>query len=401
VYREPMPGHRFAEVERLVRAQLVSQCLHPGAALAVYHRGRLVLDLVGGFADPQRGARVRADTLFQLRSAGKPLASVALLQLCERGRLALDAPVCTYWPAFGQRGKERVRVMHLLTHRGGFADTLGDLPPRAWHDADRVAQALEDLPLVSEPGTAVSYSHLTQQWVCAELIRRVDRRAFPVYLREEITGPLGMLETYVGLPAELERRVATCQLTEETDATDAAAVRLLNRPEVHRLPAPVFGVATARDLARFYAALAADGALDGDRILQPETVRQLLAVAVAGEWDQQLGGPVWRGLGVNLGGHYQPAARVEGVASTERTFYHEGVGTILGCGDPDLAMGLAYMCNGMRVGRRAYRDPAQTVVDLRPDDTGITRFRAICDAVRAACTEVDGRSDGASRSADR
>jgi CubicO group peptidase (beta-lactamase class C family) len=250
----------LADVERLFRAQIAPQRLHPGAALAVYHRGRLVLDLAGGFADPQRGDLVRTDTLFQLRSTGKPLASVALMQLFERGRIQLDAPVAAYWPAFGNHGKDRVTVRHILTHKGGFADALEGLHPRDWNEEQKVVRELEALPLVFEPGSAVSYYGLTQQWVCAELVRCVDGRPFPVYLRDEITGPLTMANTYVGLPPELERRVARCHLTEEADEESYGRVRLLNRPEAHRLPAPAFGVAAARDIARFYAALAAGGA---------------------------------------------------------------------------------------------------------------------------------------------
>src|SRR5262245_53409225 len=94
----------LAEVERLFYSQLNPLRLIPGAALAVYHHGRLVLDLVGGFADTQRGHRVRSDTLFSLFSGTKPLASIALLQLIERGRAGLDDPVTAHWAAFGCRG---------------------------------------------------------------------------------------------------------------------------------------------------------------------------------------------------------------------------------------------------------------------------------------------------------
>ena len=90
----------LAEVERLFREQLSPLRLFPGAALAVYHHGRLVLDLCGGYADTQRGEPVGADTLFPLFSGTKPFAAVALWQQIERGRIGLDEPVAAYWPAF-------------------------------------------------------------------------------------------------------------------------------------------------------------------------------------------------------------------------------------------------------------------------------------------------------------
>src|SRR5215213_6876875 len=122
----------LAEVERQFRAQLSPLRLFPGAALAIYHHGRLVLDLVGGLADSQRGAPVCPETLFPLFSGTKPFAAVALWQQIERGRLNLDDPVAAYWPAFGPNGKERVLVRHLLSHRGGFPTTPADLPRVQW-----------------------------------------------------------------------------------------------------------------------------------------------------------------------------------------------------------------------------------------------------------------------------
>src|SRR5215217_9328051 len=106
----------LSEVERQFRAQLSPLRLFPGATLAVYHREQLVLVLVGGYADTQRGEYVDADSLFPIFSGTKPFAAVALWQQIERGRLELDEPVATYWPAFAQNGKERVRVRHILSH---------------------------------------------------------------------------------------------------------------------------------------------------------------------------------------------------------------------------------------------------------------------------------------------
>jgi CubicO group peptidase (beta-lactamase class C family) len=382
-------------VGELFQAQVAVERLHPGAALAVYHRGRLVIDLVAGLADTQRGVPVSPNTLFALRSAGKPFASVAVLQLVEQGRLDLEAPVAAYWPRFARHGKGAVTVRDVLTHRGGFADGLGHLEPNRWLDQAAVAGALEELPVRFPPGTAISYYALAQQWVCAELVRRVDGRPFPTYLREEITGPLQMNDTYVGLPVELEARVAPTHLTEATSPEEFDAVRF-NRRGVHRLPAPVFGVSTAPNMARFYATLAAGGEVDGVRILGTEIVGQALAVAVDGEWDHSLEGPVRRCLGFNLSGLHQPAARTPGTDSTERTFYHEGAGTVLAWGDLDLQLSMAFMTNGFRPARYLLETDAlgRSTVTVAPDDTGAHRDRILSDAVRAAAKSSVKRSCG-------
>jgi CubicO group peptidase (beta-lactamase class C family) len=80
-----IPAGALDEAERLFNEQLSPLRLFPGAALAVYCRGQLVLDIAEGYADTQRGERVCSDSLFPLFSGTKPFAAVALWQQIERG----------------------------------------------------------------------------------------------------------------------------------------------------------------------------------------------------------------------------------------------------------------------------------------------------------------------------
>ena len=88
----------------------------------------------GALPIPSAARPVCSETLFPLFSGTKPFASVALWQQIERGRLDLGDPVAAYWPAFGQNGKERVLVRHVLSHRAGFPTTPPDLPRGQWGD---------------------------------------------------------------------------------------------------------------------------------------------------------------------------------------------------------------------------------------------------------------------------
>jgi CubicO group peptidase (beta-lactamase class C family) len=355
----------LAEVEHLFRAQLSPQRLHPGAALAVYHRGRLVLDLFAGFADSQWGDAVRADTLFSLFSGTKPFASVALLQQIERGQAALDHPVAAHWPAFGQQGKDRVLIRHILSHRGGFPTTPHELTPERWGDWQFATDAIAVMPLDYAPGATSAYHQLTQQWVCAEVVRRLDGRDFPDYVRAEITGPLGMADTYLGLPSECANRLAKLHATDGTDAWSLDNMQMVQRAALqHRVVPAACGVSTARDMARFYAALAAGGALDGTRILQPETVARMLRVEVDGEMDLTFEVPVRRGLGFELGGLADPRRHWPGATSTARTFWHGGFGSSVCWGDRNLDLAMAFLTNGVRrdeAGAIARRDLSDTV----------------------------------------
>jgi CubicO group peptidase (beta-lactamase class C family) len=357
----------LAAVERIFDTQLNSLRLYPGAALAVYGHGRLVLDLIGRFADTQRAEPVRPDTLFLLFSSSKPLASVALWQQIERGRAELDDPVAAYWPAFAQHGKERVTLRHILSHRGGFPVTPPELTPERWRNGAAATGAIAAMQLSYEPGTVSAYHQLTQQWVCAELVRRLDGRAYPDYLQAEITGPLAMADTYVGLPAAHSHHAAMLHVTDDADAWACEVVRLFNRAEIRRSVVPAAtGFATARDMARFYAAIAAGGALDGVRILEEKTVDQMLAVEIDGETDRTFDVPVRRGLGFELGGLPDPRRHWPGSMSTVGTFWHGGFGSSVCWGDRETGLAMAFLSNG-----------------VRRDEAGAVARRDLSDAVRA------------------
>jgi CubicO group peptidase (beta-lactamase class C family) len=356
----------LSDVERMFRAQLSPLRLFPGATLAVYHRERLVLDLIGGYADTQRGKLVDAETLFPLFSGTKPFAAVALWQQIERGHLELDEPVATYWPAFGQNGKDRVLVRHILSHRGGFPTTPEELTPDRWGEGEAVLATVAAMPLEHVTGTVSAYHFLTQHWVCAELLRRLDGRSYPDYLREEITGPLRLTDTFVGLPTPLEHRVTKLHATDGIDDWALDGLRQMSRIALHRMVVPgASGVSTARDMARFYAALAAGGVLDGARILQSDTVACMLQVEVDGEIDATFAVPVRRSLAFELGGLADPRRHWPGATSTVCTFWHGGFGSSICWGDTDLGLSMAFLSNG-----------------LRRDEAGAIARRDLSDAVR-------------------
>jgi CubicO group peptidase (beta-lactamase class C family) len=380
-----MDSEAMEAVTSLFWSQIKEERLHPGAALAVYRDGKLVLDLFGGFADNQTGRAVAEDTMFVLFSSTKPLASMSVLQLYERGKLDLDDPVEKHWPGFGKKGKEGVTVRHVLTHKGGFPYTPAGLGWDKWRDWDAVVAAMEDAEAVYAPGSESAYHALNHGWVCAEFVRRVDGRPFPQYLRESITGPLGMNDTYVGLPAELEDRVAKLHAMEDVPDLAAATVRNFNRAEVHQAVVPAgCGIATARDMARFYAALVNGGELDGVRILREETVRMATEIAVENEMDRTLNQPMRRGTGFNLGGLARPAGGMDlagadrmGRNATSRTFGHGGAGTSICWADWDLRLAMVFIPNGYR--GQGIRAPAGS------QNLMVKRCADISDAVRAAC----------------
>lgn len=351
----------LARVGEVFASQLEAG-LHPGAQLTVRRRGEILLEAAGGrMALAEDAPAVDGDTLFLVFSATKPLTACAVHMLAERGKLDLDAPVARWWPEFGVRGKEGATIVHLLSHQGGFPIGPAWLTWDRWSDRAEVARAMEERWAKWEPGTDVGYHPLNYGWALGELVRRIDGRSLGRFLAEEVFGPLGMRDTWLGLPPELDGRVAHhADLSGEFDF-----VADFNRPEVHATEAgAATGITTTRDMTRFYTMLLRGGELDGVRLLRPETVARAVHPVVDGARDRTLEVPVRWALGFHLGGPLSAFGR----HSSPRTFGHSGHGSTTAWADPVRDLAVAFFTNGVRASVDNY-----------------LRMTRICDAILATC----------------
>lgn len=343
-------------LEQLFHSQIAAG-VHHGAELCVYRDGERVLDLAGGTTGPD-GDDMDPDRRMVFFSSTKPLTGACVHQLAERGGLEYDDPIVAHWPGFAEEGTQKadVTVRHVLSHQGGFPrgpfDERGDL----WTDWDAVVEAMEEIECSFEPGSTAAYHALNYGWVLGELVRRVSGQPVGEYLREHVLEPLGMTETYLGLPADVEDDVATLVAFDAFDRcrdpgggldTDyEAAATGFNTEAYHRAVMPAAnGVGTARDLARFYAAMGNGGAIDGTRVLEEATVEEATSVQIAVDRDGTLGIPIRWAMGFARAGTVFDRY---GTLSPEGTFGHGGLGSSIGWVDPDAGLAMAYITNGMR-----------------------------------------------------
>jgi CubicO group peptidase (beta-lactamase class C family) len=89
-----------------------------GASVCVVHRGEIVVDLWGGFADHERTKGWQENTLVVVFSCTKGATALCAHLLASTGDLDLDVPVARYWPAFGSHAKESITTRMILTHQG-------------------------------------------------------------------------------------------------------------------------------------------------------------------------------------------------------------------------------------------------------------------------------------------
>jgi CubicO group peptidase (beta-lactamase class C family) len=331
-----------AAIERGIAAGL-----QPGAQLYVSLHGREVADLA--FGNARAGVPMTTDSIVPWLCGGKPLTVVALLQQWEQGRIELDDLVVRYIPAFGQSGKAPLTIRHLLTHLGGFpwshkAPTPNPLRRFSveWSDAvEEVCEAAVEEGWV--PGKRAGY-HIYGSWLAlAEIVRTVDGRPYDQYLREEILEPIGMRDTFIGMPVETYRALRDRLAVPQDTRTEQAVV--VDEETIERyVPRvdPAYGVGgPLHDLGRFYEMLLFRGQRNGVPILSPQSVEALTAHQRAGMYDAIHRGVIDWGLGVEVDSHLYPEA------SSRRTAGHAGWRTLAAFVDMGNGLVLAFGTNGM------------------------------------------------------
>src|SRR5436853_7873988 len=92
-----------------------------GASLSVWHEGKEIVSLAGGFKDRQQEQVWTEDTMVLFWSATKGLAAACLLHACQQRDIELTALVSEFWPEFAQAGKASVTIAGLLSHQAGLA----------------------------------------------------------------------------------------------------------------------------------------------------------------------------------------------------------------------------------------------------------------------------------------
>ena len=157
-----------------------------GAALAIRHRGELVVDLWGGVADERTSHPWQDDTLSVIFSCTKGLVSILAARLVQDGRLDYHARVADYWPEFAAAGKGDVRVKDLLAHRSGLSAPRVDFTADDVTDWDRVVGELARQEPLWEPDSGYAYHAITHGWLVGEVIRRITGQIGRASRRERV-----------------------------------------------------------------------------------------------------------------------------------------------------------------------------------------------------------------------
>ena len=293
--------------------RLVESRAERGMQVAVYRHGEPLVDAVAGVADPATGRPVTSDTPFFSYSIGKGMASTVVHVLAERGVLDYDTRIVELWPEFGAHGKENATIRHALSQSVGVPGLPPEVTVEDMCDWDKMCAIIAAAEPWWEPGTKIGYHAVTWGYIVGEIVRRATGEPISQVLREEVASPLGVAdELFFAVPESEQGRMAQLEDAEGNDdmfgelPEDSPIFKLgpdltaehTNRADVRSANIPAGGTVTARAVARMYAALL--GEVDGIRLISPERLREVSAVAMSGV-DEVFGFPTSWGLGYAIG----------------------------------------------------------------------------------------------------
>jgi CubicO group peptidase (beta-lactamase class C family) len=360
-----------------------------GASLAIFLDGKLMVDLWGGIADTATGRLWEEDTMAVVFSATKGMAATCLHMLADRGLLDFDEPVARYWPEFAANGKAGITVAMALSHQAGLPLFQANLPVGVFNGFDLLVERLAAEAPVWEPGTTHGYHAVTIGLIEGELVRRITGRTIGAFLRDEVAGPLGA-DIWIGLPESEEHRVATLYLG-APDPQSPLQQKLASDPHWigrklasntgddltyvndrirHAAEIPASGgIASARGLARLYAPLSRDGAVDDVRLLRPSSLHVMREVRSASDCDQILRIPTTFTLGFSKSWGSRRLGLGQHVILGRDAFGTPGLGGSIGFADSDARMSFGYVMNkhGSGVG---LNDRGQTLIDAAYQSLG-------------------------------
>ncbi len=331
-----------------------------GAAVAVHYRGRLVVDLWGGFQDLQQTEEWRRTTRVCGFSLNKTITSTFAHLAAHDGLLDYDTPVARYWPEFAAGGKENVTVRQVLSHTAGMPGIRRALSREDSTNWTLLGDSLAEQRPFWQPGTHHGYHMGTYGVLVAQLVERLRGRPFP-QLFDELCKRLSIhpslnvseradIATFVqpeaiSIPRDDDperREMLKCIYHHPPDVGGADISGRVPFDDIPantdhwraRLNPSVCGFWTARDLARFGAAYTRSSTL-----LAPEVREESLREQVRGP-DAVLGVPTCFAMGFR---RWQEERTIG--PNPRGSFFAHGFGGALLVVDEDLDFSVAYLMN--------------------------------------------------------
>lgn len=266
------------ELEPKIKAEIQQGNL-PGFAIGVVKNGKLIYAKGFGVAKLGGNTPVTSKSLFHMASVTKTFVATAVMQLVEKGKIDLDAPLIRYLPYF-RLNDERYRaitIRQMLSHTSGIPDTVNYNWDKPEYDAgalERTVRGIADQKLVFAPGEKFAYSN-TGYEILGDVIAKVSGESFEDYVQHHILTPLGMKDSTL-LVREASPQLLTSPHVMENYQVVVSKVFPYNR--AHSPSSTLYS--SIEDMSAWAIANLNHGELNGKRILKRETAESMWQAVV-------------------------------------------------------------------------------------------------------------------------
>lgn len=371
-----------------------------GCQIAVSRHGHQAYLKSFGSMDLERNKPMMDDAIFRIYSMTKPITSIALMTLYEKGYFQLNDPVSRFVPSWKNHRvwvsgegdsmvtealKRPVSFKDVLSHSGGFTyggglPGVGDQHPvdkiyrglkvRSAGSNDTMMEFLDKLgqvPLLYQPGERWMYSLATD--ICGALVEVVSGKPFAQYLQEEIFGPLGMKDTsFFVAPDKIDRFCANYQRGPDKKLKvidDPVTSAFASEPGFKSGGGGLTG--TIADYMRFCEMLRRGGELDGHRVIGPRTLEMMHMNHLAGGKDltqMAIGGfseTANEGVGFGLG-FASTMSQTQTATLGTGDYYWGGAASTIFWVDPKEDLSVVFMTQLMPSGTFNFRGQLKSLI---------------------------------------
>ena len=294
-----------------------------GIEVLINHKGQNVWHKSFGFSSLKDNRPLEKNSIYYIQSMTKPIMSVAIMQLIEKGKLSLDDYASDYYLPLKKlrvikdmntgihgptvNAKEPITIRHLLTHTAGLSHGLEEnkfdqqlfklmyndlFDPAEYNILEERVYKLMQVPLIGQPGEQWYYSAAPD--ILALILQRITGQSIDSYLRENIFDPLFMNDTGYNVDENQQHRIM--QVHFNTDDGNLVNSHVQVPPSGNTVYGGTHGIfSSTEDFLKFCKMILNKGIHNGKRILKEDTVALMLKNHVGNLIGQS------RGFGLGFG----------------------------------------------------------------------------------------------------
>ncbi|KJH50391.1 beta-lactamase [Dictyocaulus viviparus] len=355
---------RFNGIDQIFRDNFITGLESSGASFAVFHHGKLVVDLWGGTSDYRSGQFWTEHTMSILFSTTKSIASTILAIVMDKEGVSYNRKVSDFWPEFAKNGKQNITIMMVVLHQAGLPYTQQVIRRDDVMSWKKMSEYFEEATPIWTPGTHTGYHALTFGFLIDQLVRRIDSKKriddlsiglrdskdndrvatlqYPTEKQIRIEGDRNpeVMRRWIAGDNEHHRKLYETWPWIKTDDYNILENRLLPMPSN-------MGIGNARSLAQFHSFLSER------TILNDEFLRMFERPTLINNFDNTIGYEENKGYG------YQFTKNPQG----QWIFGHSGYGGQNVRVDVHNGLSYAYVCNGLKISDADLVEPWRLLVD--------------------------------------